>query len=114
MKFLKRVKKVWGREIWIANNKLYCGKLLSLKKGYHSSYHRHLVKDETFFVLKGRVLLQLGHKFLTLKRNDSIRIKPKHWHRFYGIVSSTIIEFSTRHSDRDVERKTQSGKGPIK
>src|SRR4051812_37450647 len=40
--------KIWGREIWITNTALYCGKHLLLNKGYQCSLHYHKIKDETF------------------------------------------------------------------
>ncbi len=33
--------KGWGREIWIANNGLYCGKILEINKGKKCSLHFH-------------------------------------------------------------------------
>ena len=52
------VEKVWGHEEWIVNNPKYCGKKLVLKKGYRCSIHKHDIKDETFYILSGTVLLE--------------------------------------------------------
>jgi hypothetical protein len=57
---LQVVPKVWGSEQWIVNGDRYCGKLLLLMRGWQCSLHRHVVKDETFFVLSGRVRMELG------------------------------------------------------
>ena len=59
---LKSVPKVWGEERWIVNNRRYCGKQMLLRKGWRCSMHMHEVKDETFFVTKGRMLFEIeGH-----------------------------------------------------
>ena len=40
--------KGWGREIWIANNDLYCGKILDIRKGKKCSLHYHKLKRNPF------------------------------------------------------------------
>lgn len=112
----KIVPKVWGHEEWIVNNDLYCGKRLVLRNGWQCSMHRHLVKDETFYVAEGVVLLEVGNLFdisHTLFPGDSYRITPGTWHRFSAPAGSAVIyEFSTRHDDADVERREESGPIP--
>jgi hypothetical protein len=44
------VDKGWGREVWIANGKLYCGKILEIKKGKRCSLHYHKLKTESFYL----------------------------------------------------------------
>jgi len=120
---MKIVDKVWGQEKWIANNRLYCGKVLKLKEGFRCSIHQHKIKDETFYILSGVILLEFGKPdangsidFWQNKRimesGDSQRIQPGTFHRFTGIVDSKIIEFSTHHEDDDSYRLTVSGKVP--
>ena len=106
----KIVKKVWGEEKWIVNTDKYCGKLLYLKEGYRCSRHYHIHKDETFYLLKGRVLFELNDNKFELNEGDSVRIKPNTWHRFTGLEDSIIIEFSTHHEDDDTIRSTNSTK----
>ena len=107
---IKKVKKIWGSEEWLVNNELYCCKILNLKKGYRCSIHYHKVKDETFYVLKGIVLLELFGKKIILRKGDSIRIKPYTLHRFTGIKNSKILEISTHHEDSDSYRLKLGGK----
>lgn len=107
------VKKVWGHEEWIVNNPKYCGKKLVLKKGFRCSMHKHDVKDETFYVLSGKVLMEtdyLGEKENRIMTpGDVIHIKTGMWHRFSGIIDSEIMEFSTFHMDEDSIRREPSG-----
>lgn len=101
--------KVWGEEHWIVN-KEYCGKKLILKKGYRCSMHYHKKKDETFYVIKGKVLMELGTKKWVMNIGDSLHIPPGAKHRFTGLEDSEIIEFSTHHEDEDSYRVTESEK----
>jgi len=112
------VEKGWGHEEWIVNNANYCGKKLVVKKGYRCSMHHHKVKDETFYVLSGEILLETeygGKKESRLMTpGDIMHIKPNMWHRFTGIVDSQILEFSTFHMDEDSYRRSNSGKVDLK
>jgi len=107
---MKIVKKIWGEEHWIANNKDYCGKALILKKGFRCSLHSHHIKDETFYIEKGKVAMEVGNKKWTMKHGDIQHIKPRVYHRFTGLTNSVIFEFSTHHEDSDSYRKEKSGK----
>ncbi len=102
--------KVWGSEDWIINNEKYCGKRLLLNKGYQCSVHYHKIKEETFYVNRGLVLLQVGTERVLMKPGDSLEIKPDERHRFIGITDAEIMEFSTKHMEEDSYRETQSGK----
>lgn len=106
------VPKVWGEEHWIVNRDEYCGKKLLLKKGMRCSLHLHPVKDETFHLESGSVLLELSGEQHRMRPGDTIHIPTGAWHRFSGIDDSVILEFSTRHRDEDVERREVSGPIP--
>ena len=105
----KEVKKEWGKEIWLVNRG-YCGKKLILNKGYRCSMHYHKNKDETFYVLKGKVLMEIGNKKYVMLPGNSILIEPNTKHRFTGLEDSEIMEFSTHHEDSDSYRDELSGK----
>ena len=108
------VEKVWGHEEWIANNDKYCGKKLVLKRGFRCSMHQHKIKDETFYLSDGKILLETELEGKTEARimtpGDVAHIKIGLWHRFTGLTEfSSIIEFSTFHMDSDSHRKETSG-----
>jgi N-acetylneuraminate synthase len=103
---MKSVKKDWGEEIWFANNELYCGKELVCRDEIWSSkgkYHYHPIKDETFYVLEGDLVLDIeGEELLLDPMSNSVRIKPGTRHRFRSVGSECrFIEVSTTHSDED-------------
>lgn len=108
------VEKSWGYEDWFANNELYCGKLLFIENGEWSSggnFHYHRIKDETFFVIEGSLLLEFvgdHNEVLTIKleRNQSARVFPETKHRFTSLSENgcKFIEVSTEHKDSDSYR----------
>ncbi len=107
------VKKTWGYEIWFANTELYCGKELFINRGMYSSdgrFHYHKIKDETFYVLKGKLVIDYfenDKKYAIhtaiLSKGDSFRIRPYVSHRFTTgkYTSCKFIEASTHHEDND-------------
>ncbi len=103
--------KVWGGEYWIVN-KEYCGKKMVLKKGYRCSIHHHKIKDETFLVISGKVLMEIEGEKKILYVGDKQYIPIGVKHRFTGLEDSEIVEFSTHHIENDSYRDTQSGKVP--
>ena len=109
----KIVEKVWGSEEWIVNRQ-YCGKFLNLKKGTRCSMHYHKNKDETFFILKGKVLMEIDDKTRIMNPGDSQLIEPNQKHRFTGLKDSKILEISTHHEDNDSYRDEESGKVDLK
>jgi ADP-L-glycero-D-manno-heptose 6-epimerase len=106
--FLKQVSKIWGKEEWIVNRD-YCGKKLTLNKGFRCSMHYHKNKDETFYILKGKVLMETDKETKIMAEEDSILIEPNTKHRFTGLENSEIMEFSTHHEDEDSYRTELSG-----
>lgn len=114
----KFVKKTWGWELWFANVDEdpinYCGKLLYVEFQKWSSefkYHFHRKKDETFFVLEGRLMLDYiksdgSPATVFLNPNQQMRIKANVKHRFTSAAETgcKFIEASTFHDDDDSYR----------
>lgn len=107
---LKNVPKGWGKELWIVNNNKYCGKILEFKAGSKFSMHFHVKKEETFYVLNGKLNLYYFDltngelKNMELIPGDIIDIPQFNPHRLEALEDSTIIEFSTHHEDEDSYR----------
>ena len=115
---IKRVKKVWGEEQWIVNEKEYCAKLLLLDSGYQCSLHAHVEKKETFNVLEGSVFLEViapddpyppAIINIEVLPGQRFTIDPGWYHRFSSKTGAIILEVSTHHDDTDVIRKAKSG-----
>lgn len=116
---MEQVKKVWGEEKWIINNELYCYKKLYVHKGYRCSRHHHKVKDETFYIVDGRLFIELQpdggeSRFITAISGDTIRVKPNTWHWFGGVEETLMYEISTHHEDDDSYRDESQLSGEFK
>lgn len=106
---LERVEsKIWGREEWIVNKPRYCGKKLIVKKGYRCSLHFHKIKEESFYILSGKILLETddgkNRSIRIMESGDIAHIEIGQLHRFTGIADSELIEFSTFHMEEDSYR----------
>ncbi len=108
---IRIVEKGWGFEEWIINQKdiPYCFKLMAVYKDGFSSFHKHLIKEETFVIKKGKIKLITENNELILKQGDRCHIEPNTFHKFEGLEDSIVYEISTHHEDGDVVRKTISG-----
>lgn len=121
-------RKGWGFEQWLANSNLYCGKLLVVHKDLRCSIHFHKLKDETFYIQDGIIIMRVweddsslwatgplafleefpnrehGSEFL-MEKGDRLVIPPLTPHQFIGVdAQSTIIEISTEHFEDDSYR----------
>ena len=106
---MKIVKKKWGQETWMVNDK-YCMKMLRVEPEHFCSLHYHPIKDETFFFLSNDIELEVGDSRFWPRKFDHVRIAPKVIHRFYngGGETALILECSTHHDDEDVVRLEES------
>jgi quercetin dioxygenase-like cupin family protein len=108
---LKYVPKGWGYELWIVNNEKYCGKRLYFAAGKKLSWHYHKIKDETFYVTYGRLVLFYGWEddialaqTTILNPGDTFHVPVGLRHRLLAYEESEILEFSTHHEDSDSYR----------
>jgi len=102
------VPKGWGYEDWIANSELYCGKELFVKKGKKCSWHYHEKKDETFYVMTGKMLLYFSEDDdleksceVVLTPGDAFHVPVGLRHQFVGLQDTRFFEISTQHFDED-------------
>ena len=105
---IKFVSKGWGFEKWIVNNEMYCGKLLYFAKGRKCSWHYHELKDETFYLQSGKLILFYGEdddinlaQKKVLRKGDSFHVPVGLRHRMYALEDTELFEFSTQHFDTD-------------
>lgn len=93
---MKKVEKPWGHEIWFARHKKYVGKILVIDKGHRLSRQYHRVKHETIYVLRGRLLLELGRRSKELSPGKAFAVAPGTVHRFAAPRGRvTLLEVST-------------------
>lgn len=94
------VQKPWGSELWFAHTDLYAGKLLRVRAGCRLSVQYHESKDETSFVLSGRVVVTQGDSQATLRSRElgpgaSWRNTPGMVHTLEAIDDAEVVEVST-------------------
>jgi hypothetical protein len=101
------VQKGWGKEIIFVNNPEYCGKILCFNKGKKFSMHYHVQKKETWYVAKGRFILnwieiENGTNYSEyLEVGDVITNERGEPHQLVALEDSEVFEVSTRHYDED-------------
>jgi quercetin dioxygenase-like cupin family protein len=105
---IKLVPKGWGFEKWIVNNEEYCGKLLYFVKGKKCSWHYHILKDETFYIQTGKLLLKYSEKDelkyanqIILERGDNFHVTRGMRHQMTALEDTELFEFSTQHFESD-------------
>ena len=103
--------KGWGYEKWIVNKEDYCGKLLHMIKGKKCSWHYHELKDETFYLQDGKILLKYSDdddikkaKEIVLNRGDKFHIYRGLRHQMFALEDTDLFEFSTQHFEHDSNR----------
>jgi len=92
---LKEILKDWGKELWIAEEAEYGGKILIVKENRGTSQHYHKDKKETIYCFKGLVDIILTDKVVTLKEGEDITLFPKTIHSIIGKKDSILFEVST-------------------
>jgi mannose-6-phosphate isomerase-like protein (cupin superfamily) len=102
--------KSWGEEVWVENCPEYCGKVLRVHRGKHTSMHFHIKKLETMYVVTGLLRIDLIDPETTDKY--AITLEPGQWvqiprgqpHSLHGETDVELMEFSTTHEDSDSYR----------
>jgi mannose-6-phosphate isomerase len=97
----EKVEKPWGWELIWALTDRYCGKLLFVRAGEALSLQYHEVKDESWYVEKGRAMLELGTagsgdlETGETGAGDCFRFPPGTVHRLRALEDTLVVEVST-------------------
>lgn len=111
----RRVEKPWGYEIWYALTEDYAGKILHVDRGHRLSLQFHEQKDESCYLLTGRVLLIKGPTAdelteQTLGPGQTWRNRPGDVHTIEALEDSDVLEVSTPHLDDVVRLQDHYGR----
>ncbi|MAE94864.1 MAG: cupin [Deltaproteobacteria bacterium] len=111
----ERVDKPWGHELIWAHTDRYVGKLLVIEEGHQLSLQYHEVKDETIYVVSGRLRLELENdagEIVTeeLGPGDHRRIGTGRRHRFAALEHTELVEVSTPELDDVVRLEDDYGR----
>ncbi len=78
----------------------------TVRKGFWRGMHYHEKKDETFYVVNGKIRalfvdLDTGEREEhILTKGDKAWVKPRCWHVLYGIDDASVVEYSPRAYDK--------------
>lgn len=111
----RRVEKPWGYEIWYAWTDRYVGKLLHVNQGGRLSLQYHERKDESSYLLRGRLRLTRGRSLDALTVEEvgegfAWRNRPGEIHTIEGLVDSDVLEVSTPELDDVVRLQDRYGR----
>ena len=100
----RRVEKPWGYQLIWAETSDYVGKILHVKAGEALSLQYHEIKDETLYLLSGRMLFQAGPSVDALvdyqmQAGERVRVTAGTIHRMIAQTDVDILEASTPHLD---------------
>jgi mannose-6-phosphate isomerase-like protein (cupin superfamily) len=108
----RRVDKPWGYELWYALTDRYAGKILHVDAGHRLSLQYHDEKDESSYLLSGRLKLVKGSSADDLTETEIgpghvWRNRPGEIHTIEAIEDADVLEVSTPQLD-DVVRLSDS------
>ena len=111
------VSKPWGSELWFAHTDRYAGKILRVRAGCRLSVQYHQEKDETSYVLSGRVIVSQGDSAETMTAQelgpgDSWRNPPLVVHTLEAVKDAEIIEVSTPQLEDVIRLEDRYGRAP--
>ncbi|MBM4337464.1 MAG: cupin domain-containing protein [Deltaproteobacteria bacterium] len=113
----RRIEKPWGHEVIWAETPRYLGKILTIRTGERLSLQLHREKDESIYVLRGRLRLTLENgagelEICELGPGASARIAPGLRHRFEAVSECDLCEVSTPEIDDVVRIHDDYGRAP--
>ena len=96
----RKVDKPWGSELWYAHTERYAGKILRVNAGHKLSIQYHTEKDETSYLLSGRIVVGQGSAADKLEARElepgaAWRNEPGIVHTLEALEDSVILEVST-------------------
>jgi quercetin dioxygenase-like cupin family protein len=111
-----RVEKPWGYELVWARTERYAGKLLHIHRGEALSFQYHRIKDETIYVLRGALELEVcaegerRRRTVRLSAGDGYHIAPGTRHRMTALEECDVLEASTPELDDLVRLEDRYGR----
>lgn len=111
---MRRVDKPWGYELIWAETANYVGKVLHINKGHKLSRQYHNIKEETFLIQTGEMVLEIGAadqlQLFHMTPGVSFHCPPGTIHRMVAITDVDVVEVSTPHLDDVVRLEDDYGR----
>lgn len=111
----RRVDKPWGHELIWAHTDRYVGKVLVIEAGKRLSLQRHEIKDETIYVVGGRLRLFLEDDAGVVRTEELGPGEFRHVatgriHRYEAIERCELFEVSTPELDDVIRLEDDFGR----
>ena len=111
----RHVPKPWGYELIWAETDRYAGKLIAIEAGQRLSLQLHERKEESIYVLAGRLRLHLEDgagemQFVDLGAGDHAHVPAHRRHRFEALERVELIEVSTPELDDVIRLEDDFGR----
>jgi len=99
-KLPRKTEKPWGYELLFALTPQYAGKVIFVKKGYRLSLQYHREKDESMYLLQGKVQFTIQPQNgktqeKIVEPGFCLHLPAMTTHRVEALEDSTILEVST-------------------
>jgi mannose-6-phosphate isomerase len=114
---ITHVPKPWGHETIWARTDAYAGKILHIKAGHSLSVQYHNVKDETVYLLSGRLIYRIWPQGkdgapadVNLQIGQAYRITPHTIHQMEAVTDCDVLEVSTPDLDDVVRLQDRYGR----
>jgi len=88
---------------WIANFPITTIKILEVKEECELGNHYHKLKQDFFYLLKGKGTYVIGNEHGEIKVGDSLTARPFEVHTFFLKKGSILLEASTTPYDKEDE-----------
>lgn len=88
---------------WIEDYPIRCCKVLEMKEDGMVGNHYHLLKVDTFYLLRGEGTYQIGDESGTLQEGGCYRAEKGEPHTFWLLKGSILLEASTTPYDKEDE-----------
>lgn len=110
-----KIVKPWGYEVLWAYTDRYAGKILHIDRGERLSLQYHNRKDETLYLLNGRMRLDLEDEGGALVQHEvgpgqSFRVPAGRRHRIHALEECRVLEASTPELDDVVRIQDEYGR----
>ena len=111
----RRVEKPWGHELIWAHTDRYAGKVIVVEAGHRLSLQMHETKDESIYIIAGRLRLHLEDGAGVMREHDlgpgdHAHVAVGRRHRFESIETVELIEVSTPELDDVVRLQDDYGR----
>ena len=111
----RRVEKPWGHELIWAHTDRYVGKVIDIEAGKRLSLQRHVVKDESIYVISGHLRLTLEDEagaigVVELEAGDHRHVPTGRIHRFEAVEHTVLMEISTPELDDVIRLEDDFGR----